>query len=78
MNRDRFDNRVENLRWAIYAEQNKHKKQLVLKKKIKSIDKEGKEVYYSSIREASNTLNIDEGTISKVISDKYKQISRRF
>lgn len=71
INRDRFDNRLENLRWATYDEQQLNKKATGLKKKIKSIDKDGKEVYYSSIREASNTLNIDEGTISKVISDKY-------
>lgn len=71
INRDRLDNRVENLRWATYIEQQLNKKATGLKKKIKSIDKEGNETYYSSIREASNALNIDEGTISKVISDKY-------
>lgn len=73
INRDRLDNRVENLRWATYKEQQENKYVATGQEKIKlkAIDKLGNISYYESISEASELLNVDIGTISKIISDKY-------
>lgn len=73
INRDRLDNRVENLRWATYGEQQYNKTISTGQAKIpiKDIDKSGNVFYYNGIVEASKSLSVDVGTICKVISDKY-------
>ena len=73
VNRDRLDNRVENLRWATYEEQQSNKIVSTGQAKIpvKAIDKSGNVYYYEGVVEASKALSVDTGTICKVISDKY-------
>lgn len=73
INRNKLDNNVENLRWATTQEQQENKRVATgqEKIKIKAIDKFGTIRYYDSISSASEILNVDVGTICKVISDKY-------
>lgn len=73
INRNRLDNSVENLRWATYEEQQDNKVVSTGQAKIpvKAIDKSGNVYYYDGVVEASKALNVDTGTICKVISDKY-------
>ena len=72
-NRDRLDNRVENLRWATYSEQQSNKTVATGQEKVpvKVIDKLGNIYYYECVTDASEDLRVDIGTICKVISDKY-------
>lgn len=73
INRDRLDNRVENLRWATYEEQQSNKIVSTGQSKVpvKAIDKSGNVYYYDGVVEASKALNVDTGTICKVLSNKY-------
>ena len=73
VNRDRRDNRVENLRWATYEEQQSNKIVSTGQAKVpvKAIDKSGNVYYYNGVVEASKALNVDTGTICKVLSNKY-------
>nr|DAQ29441.1 MAG TPA: homing endonuclease [Caudoviricetes sp.] len=73
INRDRLDNRVENLRWATYSEQQSNKIVSTgqVKIPVKAIDKSGNVYYYDGVVEASKALNVDTGTICKVLSNKY-------
>ena len=73
INRDRLDNRVENLRWATHEEQQSNKIVSTgqIKVPVKAVDKSGNVYYYDSVVEASKALNVDTGTICKVLSNKY-------
>lgn len=72
INRDKLDNTLENLRWATYSEQQLNKVVSGTDKiPIKAIDRLGNEYLYDSIKNASISLGVDNGTISKVLSDKH-------
>ena len=79
INRVRYDNRVENLRWATYSEQNKNKDlsnhkiklQNKLGKKVQQLTLKGELVAeYSCIIEAERETGIDRRHISKVCRHK--------
>lgn len=65
--------RVKNLRWATYEEQQSNKIVSTGQAKIpvKAIDKSGNVYYYDGVIEASKALDVDTGTICKVLSNKY-------
>lgn len=83
INHIRHDNRVDNLEWATYAEQNdkirNERSGKTLKKvwneKVPDVIING--VSYSSIREASRTLNLNKSSISYAIKNNKPSFTSR-
>lgn len=72
INRDRLDNRLENLRWATYTEQRSN--QTSTETKIEVIDiTNGEYNYYPSIHECGRKLNLNPSNICKCLKGKRKQ-----
>lgn len=73
INRDRLDNRVENLRWATYKEQRSN--QTSTETKIKAIDiATGEYNYYKSQVECGKKLNLSSKSINDCLRNKQKQL----
>src|SRR5690606_25267558 len=77
------DNRVENLEWCTYSENNKHSYDILNKKPnrkgekgivVKSSRKlkcTTLDLYFDSVRIAADALDCDESTLIKVCNNKY-------
>lgn len=72
INRDKLDNRVENLRWATYVEQRNN--QLSTERYILAI-KDGFRQIFKSQTEASRITGVDSATISNIVNYKYDGVS---
>ena len=72
----KYDNRIENLEWATYSENNIHAYRNSLKSdniklvSLNSLNNKIIDVYYS-ISEAERKTNINRNVISKMIKEKY-------
>jgi hypothetical protein len=72
IDRNPLNNCIENLRWATSQEQNKNRKQIVVKnvRKIIVINNNTGEIkYYRCAEDASKEVKIDSGTISKFLKN---------
>ena len=70
INRDRLDNRVENLRWATYSEQRGN--QISTERYILAL-KDGFRQIFKSQTEASRITGVDSTTISHIVNYKYNR-----
>jgi hypothetical protein len=66
INRDKFDNRVENLRWATFSEQSRNTKKT---KKIKCIETDE---IFNSIADACDKFKVYSTNVNKVLKGIYK------
>lgn len=71
INRDRLDNRVENLRWATYSEQRSN--QTSGDTPILAIDNYNNIVCFNSQGEASRELGVPQPNINKVLKGQRRQ-----
>ena len=70
INENKEDNRVENLEWATYAEQNEHGTRTErTQKKVRCVETG---TVYDGVRDAERQTNILHSSISKACQGKYK------
>ena len=72
---DKLNNHVENLEWCSHKYNTNYgtciaRRSKKLFKRIIQIDSSGNKVYWNSIKEASQVLNIDSSSISKAAQEK--------
>lgn len=73
INRDRFDNRLENLRWVTYKEQRSNQRST--ETKIKAIDiATGEYNYYNSQVECGRKLGLSSKSINDCLRNNQKQL----
>lgn len=65
INRDRLDNRVENLRWATYSEQRSN--QTSGEVSVYLIDKEGRDMFFESQADAARFLKTDVRNVNSAL-----------